>query len=123
MTDLVRTQLRAGALWITIDRPAKRNAMNAEVLRGLEAALAEPPSAARERGVKLKPRLLALIERQYDAILAQGMAFHAAQPALAKHQARGRPPRRVGHQPAAAPRQPKAGRPALSHRPARAVHQ
>ena len=52
---------------------------------------------ARERGVKLKPRLLALIERQYDAIVAQGMAFHAAQPALAKHKARGRPPRRVGH--------------------------
>jgi len=52
---------------------------------------------ARERGVKLKPRLLELIERQYEAIAAQGMVFHAAQPALAKHKARCRPPRRVGH--------------------------
>ena len=52
---------------------------------------------ARERGGKLKPGLLALIERQYDAIVAQGLAFHDAQPALAKPRARGRPPRRVGH--------------------------
>ena len=47
MTDLVRTELRAAALWITIDRPAKRNAMNAEVLGAIAAALAAPPPAAR----------------------------------------------------------------------------
>ena len=52
---------------------------------------------ARERGVPLKPGLIALIERRYDAILAEGLAFHAAQPALAKARRRGRPPRRVGH--------------------------
>jgi transposase len=52
---------------------------------------------ARERGGSLKPGLIALIERSYDAILAQGLAFHEAQPALAKAKRRGRPPRRVGH--------------------------
>ena len=52
---------------------------------------------AREQGVPLKPGLIALFERCYDAILAQGMAFHAAQPALARARPRGRPPRRVGH--------------------------
>ena len=36
---------------------------------------------ARERGVPLKPGLIALIERCYDAILADGLAFHEAQPA------------------------------------------
>jgi transposase len=52
---------------------------------------------AREQGVPLKPGLIALIERHYDAIVAQGLAFHEAQPALAKTRRRGRPPRRVGH--------------------------
>ena len=37
---------------------------------------------AREQGVPLKPGLIALIERCYDAILAEGLAFHEAQPAL-----------------------------------------
>ncbi|MEA2966797.1 MAG: transposase, partial [Alphaproteobacteria bacterium] len=32
-----------------------------------------------------------------DAIVADGLAFHAAQPALTKARPRGRPPRRVGH--------------------------
>ena len=56
---------------------------------------------ARDRGMPLKPSLIARIERCYDAILAEGLAFHAAQPALvsvavaARH--RGRPARRVGH--------------------------
>jgi len=52
---------------------------------------------ARELGVPLTPGLIALIERSYDAILAAGLAFHEAQPALAKARRRGRPPRRVGH--------------------------
>jgi transposase len=56
---------------------------------------------ARNRGVPLKPSLIALIERCYDTILAEGLAFHEAQPALvcaaAKVKRRGRPPRRVGH--------------------------
>ena len=45
----------------------------------------------------LQPSLIALIERRYDTILAEGLAFHNAQPALSKVGKRGRPPRRVGH--------------------------
>jgi transposase len=52
---------------------------------------------AREQGVPLKPCLIALIERRYGTVLAEGMAFHQGQPALAKTGRRGRPPRRVGH--------------------------
>jgi transposase len=52
---------------------------------------------ARAQGVPLKPGLIALIERCYDAIVADGLAFHEAQPALTKLRPRGRPPRRVGH--------------------------
>jgi transposase len=52
---------------------------------------------AREQGVPLKPGLIALIERCYDAIIADGLAFHEEQPALTKTRPRGRPPRRVGH--------------------------
>ena len=56
---------------------------------------------ARERGVGLSPRLIALVERRYDAILAAGFAFHEAQPTLLaaalKAHRRGRQPRRVGH--------------------------
>jgi transposase len=52
---------------------------------------------ASEQGVPLKPGLIALIERRYDAILANGLAFHEVHPALPKTRPRGRPPRRVGH--------------------------
>ena len=33
---------------------------------------------ARERGVAMKPRLIECFERRYDAILAEGLAFHEA---------------------------------------------
>ena len=52
---------------------------------------------AREQGVPLKPGLIALIERCYDGIIANGLAFHESQPALAKTRRRGRRPPRVGH--------------------------
>jgi transposase len=58
---------------------------------------------ARERGVALKPRLLERLERCYDAILVEGLAFHEAQPPLATAttkaggERRGRTPRRIGH--------------------------
>lgn len=56
---------------------------------------------ARERGVPLSARLIALFERRYDAILAAGFAFHEDQPSLLaaalKAHRRGRQPRRVGH--------------------------
>jgi transposase len=58
---------------------------------------------ARDRDVALKPRLVERFESCYDAILAEGFAFHDAQSPLApvipqagcKH--RGRTPRRTGH--------------------------
>ena len=34
---------------------------------------------ARERGVPLRPRLIECFERRYDAILAEGLAFHETQ--------------------------------------------
>jgi len=54
---------------------------------------------ARERDVPIKPRLVALLERRYDAIVRQGLAFHEALPPLAAGSAkrRGRAPRRTGH--------------------------
>jgi len=53
---------------------------------------------ARERNVPIKPRLVALLERRYDAIVRQGLAFHEALPPLAAGSAkrRGRAPRRTG---------------------------
>ena len=52
---------------------------------------------ARDRGVPLKPGLIALIERCYDTVLAHGLAFHQAQPTLFRAGGRGRQPRRIGH--------------------------
>jgi transposase len=58
---------------------------------------------ARERGVAMKPRLIECFERRYDAILAEGLAFHEAQAPLARAATkrggnwRGRAPRRTGH--------------------------
>ena len=58
---------------------------------------------ARDQKAAVSPRLIDLIARRYDAIVADGMAFHEAQPALAIKLNRdgvprgGRPPRRIGH--------------------------
>jgi transposase len=55
---------------------------------------------ARDRGGPLKPGLIALIDRCYDTVLAEGLAFHEAQPELLRAGSatgRGRKPRRVGH--------------------------
>ena len=56
---------------------------------------------ARERDTPLKPRLITLIERRYEAILTQGFAHHTALPPLVPQfqqaKRRGRIPRRVGH--------------------------
>src|SRR3982750_4440392 len=51
---------------------------------------------ARDRGVPLKPSLITRIERCYDAILAEGLAFHAAQPALVSVAVARSEERRVG---------------------------
>jgi transposase len=58
---------------------------------------------ARERGVPLRPRLIECFERCYDAILAEGLAFHETQLPLMRAvtkgggKRRGRAPRRTGH--------------------------
>ncbi len=58
---------------------------------------------ARQRDVALKPPLIECFERRYDAIVAEGLAFHQAQVPLAKApikgggKRRGRTPRRTGH--------------------------
>jgi transposase len=58
---------------------------------------------ARERKVPLRPWFLACFERQYDAIVAEGLAFHEKQTPLARAatkaagKRRGRAPRRTGH--------------------------
>jgi transposase len=51
---------------------------------------------ARERSIPLKVRLIARIEQRYDAIVAEGLAFHQALPALRRSK-RGGIKRRVGH--------------------------
>ena len=56
---------------------------------------------ARSREKAITPRLIALIERRYATILAEGLLFHDAQAPLIcaaeKAKRRGRQPRRVGH--------------------------
>jgi transposase len=58
---------------------------------------------ARERDVPLRPGLIECFERRYDAILAEGLAFHETQMPLAlavingAGKRRGRAPRRTGH--------------------------
>ncbi len=58
---------------------------------------------ARQRGAPLNPGLVERFRRSYDAITAEGIAFHEAQPPLAPAptqggaKRRGRKPRRIGH--------------------------
>jgi transposase len=58
---------------------------------------------AQSKGKALDQRLIDLISRRYDAIVAEGLAFHLTLPALATKlkldgsPRGGRPPRRVGH--------------------------
>jgi transposase len=52
---------------------------------------------ARAKDVQLKPRLIALIERRYEAILTEGFAYHRRLPALPRAVRIGRKPRRVGY--------------------------
>jgi transposase len=85
---------------IEIEKEEWARAM-AQLLR--RACHATNLAAARERPLEaLKPRLVELIERRYDAIVAAGLAYHEAQPALGRAPAkganpRGRAPRRTGH--------------------------
>lgn len=54
---------------------------------------------ARDRDIAVPARLVALIERRYDAIIAEALAFHESQSPLAPHTPgkKGRRKRRIGH--------------------------
>src|SRR5512136_2598567 len=64
---------------------------------------AHAANVGRERNVDLKRRLIERFQRRYDAILAEGLAYHEAQPPLVRAatsrivKKRGREPRRTGH--------------------------
>src|ERR1700738_3971424 len=78
---------------------------------------------ARERGIPLKPRLVARIERRYDAIMAEGLAFHEALPPLRRAQRRSGEPRRGGPNLLPRPAPAKERRVAVSARSECALHQ
>jgi len=73
----------------------------ARKMRNLLRRACHATNLARQQNKPLPSPLIALIERSYDAILAQGLAFHNAQPALprniGKGAGQGRTPRRIGH--------------------------
>jgi transposase len=75
----------------------------ARKMQGLLRRACHLANLARERDITIKPRLAERLERRYDAILAEGLAFHEAQSPLAPttvkegRQRRGRKPCRTGH--------------------------
>jgi transposase len=93
---------------IEIEKEDWARAMQSLLRRACHAAhLARERDAGGEKAAaglalaKLRPRLVAQLERRYDAILAAGLAFHEAQPPLTAAAAtgacRGRIKRRTGH--------------------------
>ena len=82
---------------------------------------------ARERGGPPKPSLIALIERRYDAVVAEGLAFHTAQAPLARSVTGGRNRAAVRlAEPGtifSASGGPQAGHAALPSRPGGPLHQ
>lgn len=77
---------------IEIDKEDWARRMQILLRRACHAA-----NLAHQRGVPLKARLVARIERCYDAIVAQGLTFHRSLPRLPRAQRRGWKPHRVGH--------------------------
>ncbi len=73
----------------------------ARKMRRLLRCACHAANLGREKGSALNPRLLALIDRCYEAVPAEGLAFHEAQdplvPAVTKAKRRGRTKRRTGH--------------------------
>lgn len=67
--------------------------------------------AAQNQNVAVSDRLIALVGRRYDRIIAQALAFHEAQPALSRPKPgkRGRKKRRTGHNLALRLREHKEG--------------
>ena len=68
----------------------------AEAMQRLLRRACHAINIAHEHDKPLDPKLLALIERRYDAILVGAIAFHEAQPPLPVKR-RGSTPRRTGH--------------------------
>ena len=69
-------------------------------MRRLLRRACDAAKLARERELPLKPRLIAAFERHSDAIVAEGLALHEAQPppaARGGEKRRGRAPRGAGH--------------------------
>jgi len=70
-------------------------------MQGLLRRACHAANLARQRGRPLKPGLVALIERSYDAIVAEGIGFHEAEPPLGPppgmRKRKGRRKRRTGH--------------------------
>ena len=62
-------------------------------MQRLLRAACHATNLAHEADKLLKPAMIALIERRYDAIAAAGLTFHEAQPALGKPAKRACPPR------------------------------
>jgi transposase len=77
---------------IEIDKEDWARQMQILLRRACHAA-----NLANTRGVRLKPRLIARLERRYDAIVAAGLAFHMNLPRLLRAQRRGWKPKRPGH--------------------------
>lgn len=67
--------------------------------------------AAKNQNVSVSDRLIALVGRRYDKIIAAALAFHEAQPALSRPKPgkRGRKKRRTGHNLALRLREHKEG--------------
>jgi len=88
--------LRELAALVEIEREDWARRMQTLLRRACHAA-----NLARHAGKPVPPALIALIERCYDRIVADGKAFHEAQPALAAAdphaRRRGRAARRIGH--------------------------
>jgi transposase len=89
--------LRELAALIEIEKEEWAGSMRRLLRRACHAV-----NVARERGLVLEPGLIALFERRYDAIVAEGLAFHEAQTPLTRAakkggRGRGRKPRRPGH--------------------------
>lgn len=77
---------------IEIDKEDWARRMQILLRRACHAA-----NLARRCGVALKATFVALFERRYDAIVAQGLALHHDLPRLLRAQRRGLKPHRVGH--------------------------
>ena len=110
---------RTGRRWSRSKRKIGRDGCSELLRRACHAV----NLASRAEPAALRPEMIALIERCYDAVVADGLAYHTAQPALTKARPRGPPPRRVGPQSAAAAQHAQSGRAPLPDRPERAVHQ